>query len=258
MRIAALYDIHGNVHALEAVLAAVEDADPDLIVVGGDVAGGPFPVETTERLMHLQRPARFVTGNGDRELIAAYGQKQGTESDDPSEVTTRWCARQLSPRHIDFLRSFEALVTLEDAAGTLLFCHGSPRSDEELITLATPPERIEPMVQGLATGTTAVCGHTHMQFDRLVSGVRIVNAGSVGMPYELAPGAYWALVGDSVELRRSAYDLDAAAAAIRSTDWPFADEFAAENVLTVRTPEEAIAAFESPAPMDSPSPWKDN
>jgi diadenosine tetraphosphatase ApaH/serine/threonine PP2A family protein phosphatase len=91
---------------------------------------------------------------------------------------------------------------------------------------------------------TVVCGHTHMQFDRQVSGVRLVNAGSVGMPYESAPGAYWAMVGERIELRRSLYDRDAAATAIGETDWPMAKEFALENVLTVPSPQEAIAIFE--------------
>jgi predicted phosphodiesterase len=244
VRIAALYDIHGNIHALDAVLADVMSSDADIIVVGGDVASGPFPAQTIERLMALPAPARFVMGNADRELIEAFALADAPPPMNGAEATTQWCARQLSGRHVDLLRSFDATVTLAvEGDGSTLFCHGSPRSDEELVTPVTPEGRVEPMLVGVSANTV-VCGHTHMQFERRISGVRLINAGSVGMPYETAPGAYWAMVGETIELRRTAYDLDAAAVAIAATDWPMAKEFALENVVTVPSPEEAIAIFE--------------
>jgi predicted phosphodiesterase len=241
-RVAALYDIHGNLPALQAVLGEVEDAAPALVVIGGDVATGPFPVEATECLMELDLPARFVMGNSDREVIDSFaGSSQGDQS---VELATRWCAEMLSERHIDFFRSFENTVSLDVGdLGPVLFCHGSPRSDLELITSATPGALIEPMLEGV-DASTVVCGHTHMQFDRLISGTRVVNAGSVGMPYERAPGAYWAMVGRTIEHRHTPYDLEGAAAMIRLSGWPMADEFLRDNVLTVPTPEEAIAVFE--------------
>jgi putative phosphoesterase len=244
MRIAALYDIHGNIHALEAVLAEVQEAEPDLIVVGGDVASGPFPRETVECLMQLPIPARFVMGNADREVIAEF--EKGS-SDDPDPYGSRWCSLQLRLHHIQFLQSFVPTVSLElEGVGPILFCHGSPRSDEELITPETSEEKIAPMLEGV-DATVVVCGHTHMQFDREVNGIRVVNAGSVGMPYERATGAYWAMAGRNMELRRTTYDLMAAATAIRKSGWPPANEFADENVLTIPTPEEAIAVFEGPS-----------
>jgi predicted phosphodiesterase len=247
MRLAALYDIHGNFHALEAVLADLDRAELDLILVGGDVASGPFPAETVERLMNLPRPARFVMGNADREVIAASAAGGGGMERESDPFGTHWCASQLTPEHIEFMRRFEPVVELgPEGLGSVLFCHGSPRSDEELITPATPQERIVPMLEGL-DATVVICGHTHMQFDREVSGIRIINAGSVGMPYERAPGAYWATFGGTVELRRTTYDLAAAAEAIRKSEWPQAREFAGENVLTIPTPEEATAVFEGPA-----------
>jgi predicted phosphodiesterase len=242
LRVAALYDIHGNIPALDAVLAEVVGAGSDQIVIGGDVAAGPFPAETIERLMQLELPARFVMGNADRELIDAF--ERDTGEDETADPNTRWCAGQLSNRHIDFLRAFEPTVTLEvSGAGRVLFCHGSPRGDEELITSASPAARVEPMLEGV--DGIVVCGHTHMQFDRVVSGTRVVNAGSVGMPYERVPGAYWAVVGAKVEHRRTDYDLEAAAAMIRRSGWPPADEFARDNVLTLPAPEEVIPIFES-------------
>jgi predicted phosphodiesterase len=249
VRIAALYDIHGNIHALDAVLAEVIASDADIIVGGGDVASGPFPAQTIERLMALPAPARFVMGNADRELIEAFDRPDPPPPANAAEATTQWCARQLLSRHVDFLRSFDATVTLGiEGDGSTLFCHGSPRSDEELITPATPAERVEPMLLGLSA-KTVICGHTHMQFDRRISGIRLLNAGSVGMPYEKTPGAYWAMVAEGIQLRCTAYDLDAAAVAIAATDWPMAKEFALENVLTVPSPEEAIAIFE-PGPVE--------
>ena len=124
-----------------------------------------------------------------------------------------------------------------------MFCHGSPRGDEEILTRATPEERLR---QALASVTedVVVCGHTHMQFDRVVAGKRVVNAGSVGMPYEGRPGAYWALLGPDVNLRRTTYDVEAAANLIRSTDFPGADEFASDNVLHPPTADEVTDFFE--------------
>jgi putative phosphoesterase len=246
MRIAALYDIHGNIHALDAVLAEVVDSGPDLIVVGGDVASGPFPRATIERLMDLPLPSRFVMGNADRELIEAFVGSDG----DPSALgsSTEWCARQLTEYEVEFIRKFERLVSVEvDGTRLVTFCHGSPRSDEELITPVTPVERVAPMLLGVGS-KIVVCGHTHMQFDRRIAGVRLVNAGSVGMPYARAPGAYWALVGQDVDLRHTMYDVDAAAAAIRACEWPEATEFANENVVRVPSSEEAIAIFEPETP----------
>ncbi len=102
-----------------------------------------------------------------------------------------------------------------DGLGLTLFCHGSPRSDTEIITTATTDERLRGILGGVEQ-RTVVGGHTHRQFDRRVDGWRVVNAGSVGMPYEGRPGAYcWALLGPGVELRRTAYDVDRAVVALR-------------------------------------------
>jgi putative phosphoesterase len=214
LRVAALYDVHGNLPALEAVLADVERAALDLIVFGGDVSAGPFPDETLELLRSL-RGARFVRGNAD----VAAGE------------------------HRSFVETFEPTVSLElEGLGPTLFCHAVPASAEPIVTRAAPDEVFREAFGGVEE-RVVVCGHTHMQYDRTVDGVRVVNAGSVGMPYG-EPGAYWALLGPDVDLRRTEYDLEAAAARIRASGWPQAEEFAAENVLTVPSEEEAIDVFE--------------
>jgi putative phosphoesterase len=238
MRVAALYDVHGNLPALEAVLAEVEDADVDAVVVGGDVCIGPMPEAVLQRLLALGERAVFLRGNGDREIAA----------DPPGSglwvERTRWSAQQLSRGQRAWLAALPDTQAVEvDGLGAVLFCHGSPRSDEEILTRISPEERVEAALGGIEEAVV-VCGHTHVQYDRQVAGRRLVNAGSVGMPYEARPGAYWALLGPDVELRRTAYHLEAAAAAIRASGFPEAGELAAENVLTVPSAEEATEQFE--------------
>ena len=230
MRVAALYDIHGNLPALEAVLADVERAAPDLVVFGGDAFAGPFPGETLQLIRSLPG-ARYVRGNADR-----------MPPDPPEEA--RWIHEQLSDADREFVAEWAPTVRVEiDGIGPTLFCHATPRNDEEIFTARTPDERLAEILAGVGEHVV-VCGHTHMQVDRTVGGIRVVNAGSVGMPYAERPGAYWALLGPEIELRRTDYDLEAAASRIRASRWPNADAFAAENVLSVPTAEEALDVFE--------------
>jgi putative phosphoesterase len=225
-RVAALYDIHGNLPALEAVLADVGAAET--IVVGGDFSRGPMPVETVDRLRGLGDRVRFIRGNADR---SAAGDGA-------------WEMERLGGERLDFLARLPETVTIDvDGLGRVLFCHGSPRSDEEIITAVTPDERLGPILAGVAE-PVVVCGHTHHQFDRTAHGIRVVNAGSIGMPYEGRAGAFWARLGPDVDLRSTAYDLDAAAAAIVATGFPDADEL----VATLREPpaaDEVARYFES-------------
>ena len=237
MRVAAVSDIHGNLPALEAVLAELEREQPDLIVFCGDVASGPMPAETIERLM-TARPARFVLGNADQGLIDQFDGKPKAPMSGPFG---EWCAQQLDRTHRDFLASFEDSVTVDDVdgLGRVLFCHATPRNNTDVFTAETPAARVATLI-GDADADVIVCGHTHMQFDRTVGHRRIVNAGSVGMPYGM-PGAYWAMFGPTVDLRRTEFELERAAERIRAQDWDLAAQFAAENVLTVPSTEEAMA-----------------
>lgn len=241
MRVAALYDIHGNLDALEAVLADIEEASPDVVLVGGDVVLGPFPRETLEHLDRLGDRAVFIRGNTDRMLV-----EPAVEATGPSPWPERqaWVREQLSEEQLArFAGLSDTCVIRVDGLGDVLFCHGSPRRDEEIVTRATPAERLSEILAGVAE-RVVVCGHTHVQFDRMVGVVRIVNAGSVGMPYEDEPGAYWALFGPDVELRRTSYDLERAASAVRSTAFPDADAFAQQHVLHPASAEEATEHFE--------------
>jgi predicted phosphodiesterase len=242
--VAALYDIHGNIAALDAVLADVRLERVDAVVVGGDVAWGPFPAETVERLMELGDTARLVRGNCDREMVEAFdtGARAGSFPD-AAESVAPWAAERLTRDQRDFLASFEPTATLDvEGLGRTLFCHATPSSDEARFTRVTPAAEVATLLGDVEAGVV-VCGHTHMQFERRVGPTRVVNAGSVGFPYEAQPGAYWALLGPEVAFRRSSYDLDRAAAAVRTSGFPL-PRFAEENILTVPSPDEVEQEFE--------------
>jgi predicted phosphodiesterase len=235
MRVAALYDVHGNLPALEAVLAEVPD--DAVIVSGGDVFSGPMPSETLARLRDLGSRVSFIRGNADRDL-GPY--------DERWRARYEWTLAQLTPDEWALAENWPPTLTLEiDGLGQTLFCHGTQRSDLEAITSITSEERLREILAGVAQ-PTVVCGHTHHQFDRRIDGARVVNAGSVGMPYEGRPGAYWALLGPDVEFRRTEYDLEAAAAAIRATSYPEPEE-KIELLTSPHTADEAAEVFEQRA-----------
>jgi len=208
MPVAALYDVHGNLPALEAVLAEVPgDAT---IVVGGDVvAGGPQPSETLERLRALGDRVVWIRGNADREL------GDGEEGLAPPEELEK-VRSQLSEEQIAFLVGLPPTATI----GRVLYCHATPRNDLDIFTERTPEERLVEIFAPV-DADVVVCGHTHIQFDRTIAGRRVINAGSVGMPYEERPGAYWLL---DLEHRRTEYDGEPAASASREEALAFFTE----------------------------------
>jgi putative phosphoesterase len=191
LRVAALYDIHGNLPALDAVLA---DVDADVILVGGDFVLGPWPAETYERLRSLGGDVRFIRGNADREVV---DEEPGRA---PAELM-KFARERLPEEALAFLRT----LPLSETIGRVLFCHATPRNDEEIFTRISSDERWGEALAGV-DADVVVCGHTHIQFDRRIGDVRLVNAGSVGMPYEHEPGAYWALLdGNEIEFKRTEY-----------------------------------------------------
>lgn len=247
LRVAVLSDIHGNIRALNAVLEEVERDQPDRIVVCGDVAAGPFPGDTLERLMELGARAYFVRGNADRELISAFDShlKFDPKEENPARLFSSWCAQQINQRQRNYLASFKDRVVLEVVGlGSVLFCHGSPRSDEEIITSLTPKTSLEKLFAGVEE-KVVVCGHTHHQFDRKTVGYRVINPGSIGMPYEGKPGAFWAFLGPDVKLRRTEYDFERAVEDVLSTGYP--DPSYQETILTPPKPDEIAAFFETVA-----------
>lgn len=244
MRVAALYDIHGNLPALEAVLQDVRQAGVDLVVVGGDVLPGPMPVETIACLLDLEIPVKLIHGNGDREVLAQSAGVENSAIPEPFRKVMRWVAEQLTPEHERWIASWPPTLRVGiQGLGEVLFCHATPRNDTEIFTRLTPEDRLLPIFAGIDV-PVVVCGHTHMQFDRTIGKTRVVNAGSVGMPFG-EPGADWLLLGPEAQLRHTLYDLTKAAARIRGTKYPQAEEFAAQNILHPPSEEEILERFAS-------------
>ena len=229
MRIAVLYDVHANLPALQAVLEEIERRGVDRILFGGDLAWGPMPSATMDAILGLGDLALFVRGNADREVATRADVNDGLEEN--TAAVNVWCADRLTDEQRTFLAEQPESVRLSLAGlGEILFCHGSPRSDEEPLKDDTPAERLKELFTE-AGCPTIVCGHTHRPLDRRVSGVgRVINPGSVGLP-QGPRGAYWALFDDDdVRFERTDYDFAAAAAAIEHTGVPLAGEFA-EHIL---------------------------
>jgi putative phosphoesterase len=229
MRVAALYDVHGNLPALGAVLADVDGEAPDAIVCGGDLVAGPFPAECFDLLR--EREAVFIRGNADRLVLAGAG-------DDA------WALPRLTEEQRAAVAAWPETHFIDvDGLGTVLFCHGSPRSDEEMLTVLTREELVAEAVADVAADVV-VCGHTHHQFDRRVGNLRVVNAGSVGLPYEGRAGAYWALLGPDVELRRTEYDVRAGADLLIATSYPRVEEYLGPSLLDPIPRDDAVAELE--------------
>lgn len=251
-RVAALYDIHGNLPALNAVLAEVRTLGVDRIIVGGDVLPGPMPRETMERLLEIEIPTTFIYGNGDRAVLAQleaatpeavtyWGTGSNVPLPEPFQDYIRWNARAVSSYRSE-LASWPFTETLDVAGvGRVLFCHATPRNETEIFTTRTTEERLAPVFAGI-DASVVVCGHTHMQFDRQVGDVRVVNAGSVGMPIG-ARGAYWLLLGPGIELRRTAYDVEATAEQFRRTDFPMIEDLAVRYLVEPIPEEQAVTMW---------------
>ena len=231
MRVAVLSDIHGNLPALEAVLDEADAAGADLVVLPGDMTVGPLQTETLDLLATLGDRAVWVRGNCERAVTQVFDGTY-TTSGASHEAGTIWAGRQLSREWRDRLAGLPLTASLDvDGLGPVLFCHATSRDDEEIVLVDSP---LDWFAEGFAgvTERTIVLGHTHMPFDRLASGRRFVNPGSVGMPYG-PPGAaaYWALLGPDISLRRTPYDAHAAAARLRPSAWPGNSAFIEDNIL---------------------------
>jgi putative phosphoesterase len=247
-RVAVLSDIHGVLPALEAVLAEPDVRAADAIVLTGDLASGPQPVPTLDLLASLGDRAVWVRGNADRELVRLRG-----GADDVPYPESRWAATQLRPDHVERLAALPLSVTLAVAGlGRVLFCHATPRDDEEVVLVDSSLDRWAEVLSGLADDvTTVVCGHTHMPYVRLADRRLVVNPGSVGMPYGSA-GAHWALLDGGVSLRRTAFDADAACARITAeSGYADAAAWADEYVRSQHSDAAALRVF---GPRDGRQP----
>jgi predicted phosphodiesterase len=252
-RVAVLSDIHGVLPALDMVLAEPDVAGADRIVLTGDLAAGPLPAQTLDRLAELGERAVWVRGNADRELVQ-LARGGGTKIPDP---IAPWAAAQLSGAHVALLDALPTTVTLPVAGlGDVLFCHATPRDDEEIVLVDSAMARWSEVLAGV-DAETVVCGHTHMPFTRLVDRRLVVNPGSVGMPYG-SVGAHWALLGGAsgpaVQLRRTRYNADAACRSlVDSSAYPDIEAWAQDFVRTPASDTEALAVFTKLAYRPTPS-----
>ncbi len=239
MQVAAIYDIHGNLPALEAVLREIREAKVDLIVVGGDVVPGPLPRETLRCLLDLPVPTQFIYGNCEVAVLDQMAGRDPAAVPEQHRPPIRWTAQVLA-EYQPLFAAWPKTISIEiPGLGDVLFCHGTPRHENEIFTRLTAEERLLPVFEGL-NAELVVCGHTHMQFDRMVGRTRVVNAGSVGMPFG-HPGADWLLLGPGVQLKHTSYDLSKAAERIRVNDYP--EDFVARYLLQPPTEEAMLAAF---------------
>ncbi len=241
-RVAAIYDIHANLPALEAVLEEIMRVDVDRIVVGGDVFPGPMPLETFALLQELKVPIDFIYGNCEVAILAAMAGQDPGRMPEQSKEAMRWTAQQLSSDDERILQSWPKTLSLSiRGVGEVLFCHGTPRDENEIFTRMTAEISVLRAFADIKADVV-VCGHTHMQFDRHVGHIRVVNAGSVGMPFGRA-GADWLLLGPDIELRHTDYDLVNAAERIRAAKYPQAEEFATKYVLQPPSETEMLELF---------------
>jgi predicted phosphodiesterase len=231
MRIAVLCDIHGVLPALEAVLAEPDVRSADRVVLGGDLAAGPQPVGTLDVLRALGDRAVWVRGNADRELVEIRAGKAG------EYAVSRWAAAQLRPDQVDQLAGLPTTVTV----GHTLFCHATPRRDDEVVLVDSPPARWAEVFSTLDDSVAmVVCGHTHMPYVRLVDRRVVVNPGSVGMPYGRA-GAHWALIdGATVSLHVTRFDVERV---VTESSYPDAPAWADEYLREPASDIEALTVF---------------
>ncbi|WP_410537390.1 metallophosphoesterase family protein [Streptomyces sp. KL2] len=244
-RVAVLSDIHGVLPALEAVLAEPDVRAADRIVLTGDIAAGPQPTRVLDLLTALGDRAAWIGGNADRELLEY---RRGRRDTIPDPIAP-WAAEQLREDHLDLLGSLPRSLSLPvRGLGRVLFCHATPRDDEEVVLVDSRLDRWKEVFDGLDGDVrTVVCGHTHMPFVRLAHGRLVVNPGSVGMPYGRT-GAHWALLGPGVELRTTDFDIGAAVIQVgRDSAYPGATEWADYFLHARATDAEALGTF---APRD--------
>ncbi|MFI9486795.1 metallophosphoesterase family protein [Promicromonospora sp. NPDC052451] len=244
--VAVLSDVHGVLPVLDAVLAEPDVAGADRVVVTGDHAAGPQPVEVLDRLRSLGDRALLVRGNADRELVTLA---RGGTTAVPDPVAP-WAAARLRPADVDLLAGLPhpAELTVE-GFGRVVFCHGTPRDDDEVVLVDSSLDRWAEVLGGLDPSvTTVVMGHTHMPFVRLVDRRLCLNPGSVGMPYGRAGGSWALLRAGQVELRHTPVDVEAAVAAVvAGSAYPAAEDWAREYVASVNSDADALRAF---APRD--------
>jgi diadenosine tetraphosphatase ApaH/serine/threonine PP2A family protein phosphatase len=213
--LACLADVHGNTAALDAVLASEDFAQAGAVAFLGCTTTGPDPRGVLERCADLTMPVFHLAGNGERRVLELAS---GIRA--PEREVDEWLVAAHGDGGLATIGSWAGgLRVAHPPAGGLRLCHGSPRSDIEVLTSLTDDDRLRAATTGVDEAVV-VHGHTHVQYRRYAVGKVITGAGSVGLPYAAGPGARWALICDEVRLVVTPYDLDRAEALIAATGYP--------------------------------------
>jgi predicted phosphodiesterase len=242
--VAVLNDVHGNLTALDAVLDEVRGARADRIVVGGDVFPGPLSHVVLRTLVTCGIPVDFIYGNGE---VAILDELAGRTPRIPERFrpSLRWNAAQLNSAERDRMSRWPMTLRINlPGIGDVLFCHATPRDENEIVTRVTPEDRLRPIFDP-ADAALVVCGHTHIVMDRTIGATRVVNPGSVGMPFGRT-GADWMVLGPGVEFRHSNYDLQCAVDRVRASGYPGAEEFATTYILQPPSEEDMLKVYGDP------------
>jgi predicted phosphodiesterase len=225
LRVAALCDVHGNLPALEAVLAEVQRESIDVVVFGGDVVSGPWPHETLELVRSLGDAAVLVRGNTERLVLESTAEHH------------RWVRERLTAEELDLIGSWPLTASLDvHGLGPVLFCHATPRDDEEMLSPESDPSRWAAALADVDE-PVVICGHTHLQYDGMFAGRRVVNPGAVGAP-TVRSAAWWAVLGPDVDGRMAEYDVAAMVDAARARGYP--DRGHAAKLLDPPSRDEAL------------------
>lgn len=238
-RLACLADVHANVAALDAVISSDLFSTVDAVAFLGCLTTGPEPQAVLERCMQLDAPSYFIAGNGERSVIELA---DGRTIDD--WPVGPWVLDRHGAECVAMIRSWpKGLIADIAGLGRVRMCHGSPRSDIEVLTPNTIPARIRAATRDV-TERVLVHGHTHLQYERTVGGLRLVGPGSVGNPYTTGEfGARWAILGPDVQLIETPYDINAARTRIQASGYP-SPKFL-ETLEHPPTPDEIIEECES-------------
>ncbi len=234
--IALLSDIHGNWHALQAVLEDIARRQIDSIICLGDVAvDGPHPQECVRQLRQISCP--IVMGNTDSRLLSGESLAYRDEDTEKYNAVQNWSRQQLTDQDFAFIQTFQPTVSTTLATGAEALCfHGSPNSFNDLIVAGTSDDELKRMFDGFSALIMAG-GHSHAQLLRRFNQTIFVNPGSVGLPYERIAGGSdfrhppWAeyavltMKNEQVEVTyyRIPYDVQSHIAAINAKKMPYAD-----------------------------------
>jgi putative phosphoesterase len=255
-RIGLIADIHGNALALDRVLGELEREGIDDVICLGDVAVGPQPAESLERVRTLG--CRTIMGNWDTYFLQGFPAPKDEIGERLVEIGA-WWAEQLSPEHREFMSAFEPQIELDVGPVRTLLFHGSPRSNEDFIYSTTPDGELDEMLRG-ATAPLMIAGHTHFQMVRRYGDALLVNPGSVGLPFaepaplmQILPWAEYGILWMQkprfgVELRRTVFDVQALVELILASGMPHAEWWA-----DLWSPDGLPPAFAPLAPAARPT-----